>query len=92
MVPPPRVGLLATLDGPLLGHIVRELATREVPIAAILVDAQSLTARDLALLEERTRPLAADPYTVLRQRPFDSRDLRSATQTDPMHRCAVVLM
>lgn len=49
-----RVGLLSTINDPLLGSIIQELLRERVRPDAIILDAKGFSARDARLHEERT--------------------------------------
>ena len=49
-----RVGVLGTVDAPLLGYLLRELLREDVAISAVILDAKGQNPRDHVIHEERT--------------------------------------
>jgi len=65
-----RVGLLSTIDAPLLGYIVRELVRERVPIDGIILDSKPQSEKDRGLHQERTAnqlpPVPLEEFESLR--------------------------
>jgi methionyl-tRNA formyltransferase len=91
-----RVGLLSTLDAPLLGYLIRDLATEGVRIGACIFDQRGQAARDHRLHEERTAgrlpPLPLEEFESQRIPFYFVADHRSKTTADLVRELALGLL